>query len=120
MRRLFILLGLALTALVAGGCGFVFAARGPAYAPAYSPGYCSDCHNPGRWHRAYNRCEYYSIRVVHNGYYYRPYKHAKHVEYVFRSHDFSYDKQVREKESKQEHKKSDDKQNREKDKRSRR
>ena len=96
--------------LFVSGCGFIFVAR----SRPYTPSYCYDCHGSARWQRVYTRCDFYRIVVVHDGYKYRPYKHAKHQEYKFVKYDHSRDKQDREKRDK------DSRDRDEKEKRSRR
>ena len=98
MKTLILAITLFVGSLFVSGCGFIFVAR----SQPYTPGYCFDCHDGARWHRVYTSCEYYRIIVVHDGYKYRPYKHAKHQEYKFvkyvqsRDHE---DRDRREKES---------------------
>ena len=60
-----------------------------------APTYCYDCHSRPVWHRNYSRCGYYSIKVVAGGYYYRPFRHARHEGYRFERHNFFNNKVIR-------------------------
>jgi hypothetical protein len=78
------ILGLVLLAgtTVFAGCGLIFVARGSSYAQRSTPAYCYDCHSlPAGV--IYDRCNHYEIRVAHGGYYYRPYRHGRHEEYIY-------------------------------------
>lgn len=79
MKRLLLAGAIAACAMIFTGCGFVFAARTATYTPAP----CYDCRYVPVGRAAYARCGHYEIRVVRDGYYYRPSRHHGHAEYTF-------------------------------------
>lgn len=84
MKRLILAGALAVGSLMSSGCGFVFVARGASYPAArVAPAHCSDCYHVPMGRAAYARCGHYDIRVVRDGYYYRPRHHRGHAEYRF-------------------------------------
>ncbi len=97
MKRALIIIMLAIGALIAAGCSFIFVSR----SHSHTPGYCYDCHPRPRWHKVYTRCDHYEIKVVHDGYRYRPHRRAKHQEFTFAKYDHSRDKEIRGKKQKE-------------------
>lgn len=97
MKRAVIGIMLMIGVLITAGCSFMFISR----SHSYTPGYCYDCHSHPRWHKVYTRCEYYEIKVVHEGYRYRPHRHAKHQDFKFARYDHARDKEIREKREKE-------------------
>jgi hypothetical protein len=60
-----------------------------------APTYCYDCHPRPVWNIGYARCGYRSIRIAHDGYYYRPFRYGRHENFRFRRFNFSHEKQIR-------------------------